>query len=279
MDSPIEAALTVAANYGVSCPKASVVSQGRSVVARLFPSSIIVKIIPDSADEVLLAELEKEVLLSADLAKIGAPVVPPASELPEGLHSHGGYRMAFWAFCPPLPEKDFYSGDVVRSLSELHKALIAYAGQLPHLGDYVEMCNRALETDSRLRKRAGPDDTRFLEHISRNLDERSASVSSEAIPLHGDVYPGNLMCCRDRLLWTDFEGACVGPKEWDYEIFPDQILASHPQELDSQILRLMRELKSYCVIIWCLSKKALMAKDRDVIRYHINTLRRKGMVR
>jgi hypothetical protein len=65
------------------------------------------------------------------------------------------------------------------------------------------------------------------------------------VPLHGDVWSGNLAITSDGPLWLDFEAACSGPLEWDLVGLP-QCSPAMPHNPD--LLSLLRRLRQASVV-------------------------------
>jgi hypothetical protein len=72
------------------------------------------------------------------------------------------------------------------------------------------------------------------------------------------------------MLWTDFETACLGPREWD------AAAAAHLpafQPLDAQLYAVLSDMRSLCVVVW----RSALAGDpekRAAAEYQMAPLRK-----
>jgi Ser/Thr protein kinase RdoA (MazF antagonist) len=103
--------------------------------------------------------------------------------------------------------------DVGPLLADLHSALRDYPGELPttppmdvpQVLDYLRRAGGlAPLTESDI-----PDLLADAVRVGRELS------AQDAVPLHGDAHPGNLLHTKQGPVWTDFEDAWRGPIGWD----------------------------------------------------------------
>ena len=89
---------------------------------------------------------------------------------------------------------------------------------------------------------------------------------------HGDAHPGNLLLTRSGLVWTDFEDACLGPREHDIACLPP---AAWPyfRAVDQALVRRCADLKSVCVAVWCGADASRSAEVREAAEYQLHRVR------
>ncbi|MEA2909513.1 MAG: hypothetical protein QOJ15_1594, partial [Bradyrhizobium sp.] len=78
---------------------------------------------------------------------------------------------------------------------------------------------------------------------------------------------------RDGAQWNDFEDVCMGPREWDMGWLPGTGLGAF-EPINPDLLSVLRDLRSWCVSIWCRDWDALPEK-RDAAEYHFRYLRQR----
>ena len=117
----------------------------------------------------------------------------------------------------------------------------------------------------------GDTDRKFLliscDRIMRTLD----SLPIELIPLHGDAGLHNVLMTSDGARYTDFEDACLGPREWDIGWLPEADLARF-EPINRGRLSALSDLRSLCVAVWCFAKYDLSDK-REAADYHLGYLK------
>jgi Ser/Thr protein kinase RdoA (MazF antagonist) len=265
----LRAAAAAAKSAGLSTVSPTVLHCARHLSILLPEHSLIARVMPATAVNI---EFEtRELAVSRFLLEKGAPVVAPPSALSAGPYVIEDLAVTLW---PRIAHnKGDYAdeealGGAARSLQRVHEALAAYPGQLPSYKSRLEECHAELQGQ------AGPcalpeDDRRFLLRTYECLTERLARLDLREAPIHGDAHLGNVFFTSNGPLWTDFETACIGPREWDVAALP--YLSAFP-ELDTRVLSLMDPLRSVCVCVWC-SALADDAEKRDAARDHLQRLR------
>jgi hypothetical protein len=150
----------------------------------------------------------------------------------------------------------------------VHDALAAYPGELPGYKSKIEECYAQLRNQTGLP--ALPDEDRiFLIRTYEQLIGSLAKLDVRVSPIHGDAHMGNVFFTPSGPLWTDFEAASVGPREWDASGVP-YLPAFQP--IDMQIFALMADLRSLCVSVWCWALAADPEK-RGAAEYHLDRLK------
>jgi len=150
--------------------------------------------------------LAREVAVAAHLARRGAAVVAPASELPPGPHLEDGLAITFWRYASSDAKRPASPEEAGAALGVLHKALMGFAGELPPVASVLDEAERLIERTGLGDRLAHP-----LAAVRPAVEDTALAVR----PLHGDAHRGNLLRTPSGLLWTDFEDTCAGPVEWD----------------------------------------------------------------
>ena len=214
------AARAVAAERGVACERAEVLSAGSNVLVHLRPSAVVARVM---AGTVVLHDdperwLRREVGVTEFLAPTGL-AVGPSSLIAPGPFERDGLWMTFTEFVDGRGHHErLGSRDDAerfgRALHELHDALAPYDGDLAGFADL----GRDIE---RLRRALRPSAELSAKRID-SLGERLAALretlfvtSRPARALHGDASIGNPLRTTSGLLWNDFEDTFRGPVHWD----------------------------------------------------------------
>jgi aminoglycoside phosphotransferase (APT) family kinase protein len=216
----LAAAREVAAEHGVACEDAEVLSAGSNVLVHLRPSPVVARVMTGT---VVLHDdperwLRREVGVTEFLAPTGL-AVRPSPLIAAGPFERDGMWMTFVELVEGRGHYEpLGSGDDAetfgRALRELHEALAPYDGDLAGFADV----GRDIE---RLREALRPSAELSAERID-SLGERlvalretlfAASLPAQA--LHGDASIGNLLRTRGGFLWNDFEDTFRGPVQWD----------------------------------------------------------------
>jgi Phosphotransferase enzyme family len=260
-----------AARRSPSAPEAIVLYRSRRICLLLPEIATVVRLAP--ADEASLVAAARELDVSRYLAERGAPVVGPARGAPEKPVVAEGFVATLW---PHVDHTEAGYDDhaavarAAHALRRVHEAFADYPGALPPYSDRIEECGRVLQRPHALPALAD-EDREFLLRAYDDLSRSLADFSVAARPIHGDAHMGNVFVTPTGPLWTDFETACLGPREWD------AAAVLHPpafQPLDAKLYAVLCDMRSLCVAVWC-SALAGDPEKRDAARTQLAQLRRR----
>jgi hypothetical protein len=199
--SVVDAALAVARAHGLPTDRPRVVRDLTNVLVHLEPAPIVLRVQLTLGALRGRAWAEAEMQAAQFLARVGAPIAPPASDVDPGPHGQDDFIVTFWRFVDHDPAR----ADPVlagRSLRELHDAFDGYGGELP-------TCDR-LDEVRRVLDELPP--TSELAEL-RAFADRLSPLGGR--PIHGDAHLRNILWTPDGPLWSDLENVCRGPREYD----------------------------------------------------------------
>jgi hypothetical protein len=247
MEQAIRAAVSFAAAHGIRSTEPAVLKNGSNVLLHLRPAPVVARVAGTTGlvRKPVADWFARELSVVDHLVGRGFPVVAPSAELPRGPVVHQGETMSFWTFVAHDPSASIKPADFAASLSDLHRALADYSGQLPT---------------------AGPLDDVLLglpllgEHAEALRAEHarlSKLLPAGGVALHGDAHPGNVLVTSTGLAWNDLEDTWRGPVEWDLAVMRRTklldgaaALAAYPDSYDADLLELCREIRWLQVQIW-----------------------------
>jgi predicted trehalose synthase len=266
----LRAAVTVAERAGYPALTPVVLHCARHVSVLLPEHSLIARVMLATRENV---EFERrEIAVSRFLVTAGAPAVGPLSSMPADPYIVEGLAVSLW---PHIAHREgsYDDEDALRraaqALQRVHTALSAYPGELPSYKLRIEECYAELRGKSGIA--ALPDEDRaFLIRIYDRLNDELENLDVHVSPIHGDAHLGNVFFTSDGPVWTDFETASVGPREWDAAAIP--YLSAFP-ELDMRVFSVMAPLRSLCVCVWC-SALADDPEKRAAAKHHLELLRK-----
>jgi aminoglycoside phosphotransferase (APT) family kinase protein len=216
----LAAARAVAAEHGVACEDAEVLSAGSNVLVHLRPSPLVARVMTGT---VVLHDdperwLRREVAVTEFLAPTGL-AVRPSPLIVAGPFERDGLWMTFTELVDGRGHHErLGSGDDAErfglALRELHEALTPYDGDLASFADLgrdIERLRRALRPSAEL-------SAERIDSLRERLAVLRESLFAASLPaqaLHGDASIGNLLRTPGGLLWNDFEDTFRGPVHWD----------------------------------------------------------------
>ena len=259
----IEAAVRVAEDFGLRIDEPVPLRSTNNIVAWLRPAPIVAKVRRRSD-----AGFRRERQIASALSARGAPVVPPAHEMPAIVHSHDGFDITFWRYCPQPSDSDIEGARIATALQRLHAAYAEISGELhANLPSYMA----ELDAVSDLLRDAGrlaelPDADRHVlrdafDHLRTRM--RVLSPGAAHVVIHGSPHPFNILIVDGEPRFIDFETTCFGPLEWDLAHTAPDTEAHYAGVVNAQLLRLCRDMVSVKTAAWCWADV-----NRGDLRYH-----------
>lgn len=249
--------------------EARVLYRSRRVALLLPAIAAVARVGP--ADPACLAADARELNVARHLAKSGAPVVGPSAFMPPAPIVVEDLAVTFWPNVEHASRGYEDRGAVAEAadaLRRVHERFANYSGPLPSYWERIEACGALLRRRDTLPSLNGGDRAFLLKTYERVCAALSGR-NVPNVPIHGDAHMDNVFFTPAGALWTDFETACLGPREWDVAAL------SHPAgftALDPNLYELLADLRSVCVIVWC-STLAHDPKKRETAREQLARLR------
>lgn len=214
----VSAAVDTARYLGLAVDLPEILADRSNLVVHLKPAPVVARVATMTADLRRYPEawLQREIDMAAFLAARGAPIVPPARQIPPGPHRRGGYVMTFWAWEAEDGGTRPNGEEAGRALAALHAAMADFPDELPLMGPITVDLRRML-----VLLREGDWMSATLLDDAESALEKAVSLAEggdDLRPLHGDASLGNLFATSHGLLWNDFEDVCLGPVAWDLAV-------------------------------------------------------------
>jgi hypothetical protein len=261
------AALSVAARLGVRAQDAVVLTDWNNTVVRLPCAGIVAKVGTSHFRDARLESLERELAVCTHLAARGAPVIPPAREVPPGPHRWRGLTLTLWEYVEPLAGAAPAPAEMAAAIKLVHEAMSDFGGSLPCFEVELDDARTLLQPD---RSPSLPAvDRRFLLSV---VDELEATLAPNDQALHGSPHAANWLLSADGPLLLDFETACRGPLEWDLAALGDDALAFFP-DADRELISRRGRMRSVCVAAKCWVAPERAPELREAAHVHLKLLR------
>ena len=207
----LEPIFDMSALLGLAVSNSVPLRSTNNVVVWLRPSPVVVKATA-SPQNCLGWELE----VARALHDAGAPVAGPSALVEPVVHHQDGWDMSFWTYhaeTEGLPEPR----SVARALRQLHEKLDVLnddpAWSLPSWDEAPKTVRHRLEDES-YAPLLGRADRELLRTALGTFGQVS-QLSAEHGGLHGSPHSFNTLMVPGSPIFTDFETACTGPREWD----------------------------------------------------------------
>lgn len=263
---------TLCSDLGLGEVTPTILKAAHHTTLLISPLSMVARV--QSAEPIGAAweRTTREVAVSRHLADRSAPVVAPLVKL-AGPHVIASSVVTLWPFVKCDRTADETAAPLAaKMLASVHEALLDYDGELPPYTQALDRCWTVLD-DNSASAALSEDDRHLLKTQYRRLRSKvEETMTNSWVPLHGDAHLGNLLLCEDRSLWTDFEDACRGPREYDIAGLP-LTAWSHFSDADPERIRLYADLKSVCVAVWCWSSISRSPGVREAAEYHLHRVK------
>ncbi|MCD0443051.1 aminoglycoside phosphotransferase family protein [Glycomyces sp. A-F 0318] len=240
----VAAAVSTAAELGLSADDAAVLHDSNRIAVRLLPCDVLARV----AHVEHRAGAEFEVEVARRLAETDAPVAGLAPRVEPGVHVRDGFAITLWQYCEPLPSQDIAPAEYARSLARLHEGMRRIDVPAPHFTDRVAQARRLVDAPA-LTPDLGEADRRLLGGTLADLSRAIADSGAEMQLLHGEPHPGNLLETGGGPLFIDLETCCRGPVEFDIAHAPEEVGGHYPGA-DPDLLRQCRILTLAIATSW-----------------------------
>jgi Phosphotransferase enzyme family len=262
----VRAAVAAAERLGLRGCRGTVIADSNNTIVGLEPSAVVAKV----GTSPFRRDLGRELEVAAHLVGAGAPVVTPSDVVPPGPHREGGLELTFWRRYRNRGRivDGRVAGDALRAL---HESFAGFATELPPFETHLADAGRLLARDRALPTLAALDRA-FLRTLHAELTDALAPRAFDRRPLHGEPHLGNLLDTDEGPFWLDLESACSGPLEWDLASLPDES-ASAFEQVDDELLALLRRAKSLCVAVWCWRQPDRAPEVGEAAHVHLRLLR------
>lgn len=268
----IAAAVGIARAHHVKAGAPVVLKDSNNTVIHLPPSPLVAKVATSTLRRRAGSHLGRELDVALHLAGVGAPVVEPSGEIPPVVHRRGGLEVTFWQYCPGEIREEIDSPELAAALSRFHAAFAGYPGALEPFTEDYEACCSLLEDAGRLSPELSPADRRFLRRVYERLRADLEAYDYECVPVHSEVHGGNVIWADSGPLLIDFESCCRGPRELDLLPLSGKNLPAYPN-LDRQLMKVLGDLRSFRVAVWCWAQPDRAPEVREAAQYHLGRLR------
>lgn len=235
-------ATTVARSLGLDVRSSTVLNASTATTVRLLPCDVVARVAPSHQGG---AELQLE--LALQLARLGAPVVPPDPRVPPVAHHHDGSTTTFWSHCESSGAPPVGTDQHVAALVELHRGLRHVTADVPHLTDRLRQASALLlRTD--LTPGLVPTGRDLLVEVLTTTGARVGAAPRQQV-LHGEPHAGNLLAAPGGPLFVDWETCCRGPVEFDLAHAPAEVGRAYPGA-DPDLLQACRLLSLAVATTW-----------------------------
>lgn len=271
----IQAAVKVAAAFGVQVKEPVPLRSTNNTVVWLRPAVIVAKVGVGHH-----GRLADELQVAMELTVVGGPVVPPASEIPQIVHRRGGFEVSFWRYYPQPPDGVIIpSAQIGGALRKLHASLGQISAgareRLPSFLDELGAVRALLCDPSRLGLLAERDRILLLHAFDRlAADLRIGIRSGVQRVIHGSPHRQNVLLAEGKPRFIDFETVCVGPIEWDSAHLEPDVAREYGAPLNGPLERACRDMASVKTAAWCWAD-ASRGDLRDHAEFHLAQIRRR----
>jgi hypothetical protein len=224
----VHAAARAGREFGLDVRKTVIVHDVFSVVVRLIPAPVVVRVKKDLSQDLsidaLVARQQRELDVAAWLDARDVSVVAPTPLVPRAPVVRDGFAMTFWTAADLAWNHVTYRTVDTSYVARLHEALRAYpAMDLPFLSpvmDALPKCLHILENTPGLLpaadvERLRSEWTALAPMIATPASFVRACPGAAVQAIHGDAPASNMIRTKTGLRHADFEHVSLGPIEWD----------------------------------------------------------------
>jgi hypothetical protein len=203
----------VAAREGLRSAESRILRDRGNLLVHLAPAPVVARVATLSGTRRVGEDwLRREVAVAGFLARAGAPVVAPSTEIDPGPHTHEGISLTFWDYVEesgaPLD-----AAEAGRRLRVCHETLAGYEGELEPLGTLAE-AERWLD-ELAAEGRIDADSAGRLRSDASEVRRRIEALGLPMQAVHGDAHLDNAINTVAGPLWNDWEDTCLAPTALD----------------------------------------------------------------
>ena len=215
--------------------------------------------------------LDKVLDVALHLSNYNAPIVPPSQEIPPAVYQYKNLEVTFWQYCPGEIREELDQTELVIAIAQFHTAFSSYRGKLKLFTQNYHKCCSLLDSD-RLSPELSMTDRQFLLQVYEHLSASLHSFNYKCVPVHTEIHNGNVIWKGEKPFLIDFESCCRGPRELDF-LFSERSLSVCPDiNIDRKLVKVLANLKSFCVAVWCYLQLDRAPEVREAAEYHLNRL-------
>jgi hypothetical protein len=264
--APEEQAAAIARSFGLRVSSPLTLSDSNNVVVWLRPSPVVAKVGTGHYRRLAL-----ELSVAQHLVSSGAPVVPPAGQIPRQVYRGQSFEVTFWAYQDHY-DREPGAAELALALREVHGALLGYEGPLPSFQDELDDVATLL-ADEAFAPALGAADRELLSSALERFAGELRACEAVERPLHGSPHSANVLFGPVGPRFIDFETACKGPFEWDLAHLGDDAVGAYPDRADPRALRACRALVSVKTAARCWGRFEHPGL-RWHARHHLSVIRR-----
>lgn len=223
----VAAAISSASALDLAVDDAVVLNDSNRLVVRLMPSDTVARVTPIRHHVGHQMSPEREVEVVRQLAQTDSPVAALDPRVEPRVLVRGGFKIALWTYCEPMPSLRIPPADYAEALGRLHAGLRQIEVTTPHVLDRIA----AVQHDCASRD-VSPDladaDRTFLANTLGDLTRSIVDLDAPEQLLHGEPHPGNVLSTKNGPLFIDFENTARGPVEYDLGWVPEEVSDRYP---------------------------------------------------
>ncbi|MDZ5698690.1 aminoglycoside phosphotransferase family protein [Chelativorans sp. M5D2P16] len=262
---------TICRDLGLGEVTPTILKTAHHTTLLISPLTIVARVQSSEPIDAARQRAIREVAVARHLAARSAPVVAPLVDQ-AGPHIVASSVVTLWPYVKHERTADEADAALAATtLASVHEALLDFRGKLPPYTQAMDRCWAVL-ADNGASAALSRHDRDLLKTQYRRLRHEVEETTRDWVPLHGDAHLGNLLLGERGPLWTDFEDACRGPREYDIAGLP---LAawSHFSDADQALVRRYADLKSVCVAVWCWANVSRSTEILEAAEYHLHRVR------
>jgi Ser/Thr protein kinase RdoA (MazF antagonist) len=202
--------MAVGRSLGLEVREPRVLSDTSKVVTHLAPEPVVARVTLVSPNDTATRAVHRELDVAAFLDREGANVAAPVKSMHAGPYERDGFLVTLWQYVQHEGDDPLDAGLAGEALREIHQLLATYDGrELSHFARLAETRRLVLRLDL----------TASEKHLLSDALEAAGAITRELDaplqPVHGDAHLKNILRTPSGPLWTDFEKACLAPREFD----------------------------------------------------------------